>query len=240
MKRRSFLVAASAATAAAGLLRPPAAAHAVPSGPQFELDHPEVSTRTDLAFTATPADGITVDTPLSDPRWAGPVSEHTTSFFDFAVTDPVATQVVHTDSELLIGLTVSGEAAKTATYASCLIRGETGGFRSLTVPLAEATVPFTHQWGGTVRPVVDPAHRVEVGDDLITCAVAVPLADLSITGDPAGQAVRLNVVIDHNDMSAPATSVAPPYEPPATGTPVAMRPRSVPTSSTRTAPLWSS
>lgn len=209
MKRRSFLVAASAATATVGLLRLPATAHADPSGPQLELDHPEITTRTDLAFSASPATAITVDTPLDDPRWGVPVSEHTTSFFDFAVTDPVATHVVHTDTELLIGLTISGAAAQTATYASCVIRGETGGFRSVTVALNEATVPFTHQWGGIVRPIVDPTHRVAAAADTITCVIAVPLADLSITGDPAGQAVRLNVVIDHDDMSAPATSVAP-------------------------------
>lgn len=215
MRRRAFLVAASGAALAAGLAdwtAPRDRAIAAP-GPETDPTDTTVPLRTDLATVAGTVPGITLDGTLSDSRWGDP---HWQSFTTLHALDEVkdtSLYAVHDATTLYVGVRLTGEQAATVTHVSVLLRGATDGdgpYRTVTVELREVSpAPAFSSWGGDTTELTDATSEFATDDGSASCAVAVPLAELGVTGEPAGQVVSLNVVVDHEDQTRPVTSVAP-------------------------------
>ncbi len=204
MKRRSFL-AATSATAAALTLRPWQPAAAVPREPN--PDGPAVTLRSGLSHIATTVDGVTADGTLTDPRWGPPVQEQFTSLAGLEETDPVALHLVHDSTHLHVGIAVSGTPASTVAYASVLVRADSEHFVT-TVAIRPTTPASTFTWEGENTELSDATSDFAAGDDLTTATVSIPFAEIGISPD-TGVELGLNVVVDHEDMTRPATSDAP-------------------------------
>lgn len=207
MKRRTFLVAATGALGTTGLVSwgAPRVAHA-DRGSTFAS--PVVSTRTDLATVVPTSSGIALDGTLSDPNWGDPAWQETTTLYEF---DPVETSLylTHDDDHLYVGIRVSGRVAETMTHASVLVRGGPGtAFGAVTVPVRADGPEVEFEWGGQAEELSDVEDAVVADDDEVRCELAIPLSEVGIT-DPLGAELGINVIIDHEDMTAPVSTAAP-------------------------------
>ncbi|MGD7704947.1 heparinase II/III domain-containing protein [Microlunatus sp. Y2014] len=212
MKRRTFLVAASGAALAAGLAEWTTSARAVGAPGVGPTDRsPRVSTRTDLVAVADTVPGITLDGTLADERWGEPHWQDFTTLYDLTAVPATALHVVHDQTTLYVGVQVTGATAATVRQVSLLVQAGTGAdnhWTSVKVRDFPTGIRFS-SWGGETTELTGHRSAHRTADDRVTCEIAVPLAELGLTGDPAGREVAINVVIDHDDMTNPVTTVAP-------------------------------
>lgn len=206
VKRRTFLLTAGALTSAGFIdWARPEVAHADPGS---EGGGPVVSTRTDLALLAPTTPGIDLDGTLSDPNWAEPALQETSTLFYLEPVD-TALHLVHDEEHLYVGVRVSGGIADTMTHASVVVRGGPGSdYRAATVRVRQDSPEVNFNWGGGVEQVEDVQEAFVVADGEVTCELAIPLAELGIS-DPVGAELGINVVIDHEEMTDPTTAAAP-------------------------------
>ncbi|OYN89910.1 heparinase II/III domain-containing protein [Parenemella sanctibonifatiensis] len=210
MKRRTFLLSTGVLSAgAAGLLGAPA--HGAPVTPPRQpmaapgVPSPVVASRTDLVAVAATVAGISLSGTLQDDRWGSPHWEHAVSFFDLQ-SRPTGVYAVHDQTHLYLAARITDHAA-TVTRVSFLIRQPDRAYRSVTATARSTTPTPSFNWGG-VSTSVEAESAVTPGEDETIVEISIALADLGIS-DPVGVQLGLNVVVDHEEQTASASSTAP-------------------------------
>lgn len=220
MHRRSLLVSGSVAAVGTGVgqvvaapnaAAGPIAAGPVPAAPTNPAGTaPTIAVRTDLAAVARTVDGITLDGALGDSRWGEAVWTRFTTLYDLSPADGVTAHLCHDTTTLYVGVRITGARAAVASQLSLIIRtGLTGPYRAVTLQLRADTPKPSFTWGGTTTAITGHTSKFRVADDVTTAELAVPLAQLGVTGDPAGALLGVTVVLDHQDLTLGTVTSVP-------------------------------
>jgi hypothetical protein len=156
----------------------------------------------------------TVDGQLDEPVWreAAVLQDFRIPYFTTPAEESVSVKVAYDDDAVYFGLSYSQPAgALSLTGFEILLSPSSDGGSYFRVPVVARAVkpPYNNNWGNDITTVDDAVIATKIEGTGVTAEVEVPLSSLGGPDVTTGSEWRVNVLAQHEMMTAPLSSWLP-------------------------------